>query len=207
MGYSIWDQVCLIQLEKTTCCYLPIISGRALNKNIISLSPSEPYLLSGERSGSVPVLTPAQQHLSVIWGIGTVPFLGSFWGQPVCCLVKSRISHWAHLLEAYWCHSCEDFSGHLLYSVPAHSSRLQQENRSWCVTPGAVVGVTDVLLPLTTWEPRHFCTWNGVNEWKESGMKKSVMSTCQGCGYKCCRMLETKRRMLVGDIFYEQSLE
>lgn len=92
-------------------------------------------------------------------------------------------------------------------SVPAHSSRLQQENRSWCVTQGAVVGMTDVLLPLTTWEPRHFCTWKGVNEWKESGMKNSVTSTCQGCSYKCCRMLDTKRRMLRKDSFYEQDLE
>lgn len=72
---------------------------------------------------------------------------------------------------------------------------------------GAVVGMTDVLLPLTTWEPLHFCTWNGVNEWREPGMKKSVTSTCQECGYKCCRMLDTERRVLVKDAFYEQDLE
>lgn len=115
MGYSIWDQVSLIQLEKTTCRYLPIISSRTLNKNMVSPSPSQPYLLRGERSGSVPMLTPGQPHLFVIWGIRTVPFLGSFWEESVCCLAKSRISHWAHLLEAYWWYSCEGFSGQLLY--------------------------------------------------------------------------------------------
>lgn len=70
-----------------------------------------------------------------------------------------------------------------------------------------MVGMSEVLLPLTTWEPQHFCTWNGVNEWKESGMRKSVTSTCQGCGYKCCRKFDTKGRMLVKYAFYKQDLE
>lgn len=157
MGYSIWDQVCLIQLEKTSCCYLPIISSRAPNKNILSPSPSQPYLLRGERSASVWVLTPGQQHLFVIQGIRTVPFLGSFWEESACCLVKSRISHWARLLAAYWWYiPVKAFQVIGCISVPAHSSRLQQENKSWCVTRGAVVGMTEVLLPLTTWEPRIF---------------------------------------------------
>lgn len=141
MGYSIWDQVCLIQLQKTRCCYLPVISSKALNKNIVSASPSQPYLLRGERSASVPVLTPGQQHLFVLGGMRTVPLLGSFAEERSLCAALSK----AAALTGHICqkHIVDIFLCRLFRSSAVFQCLLTPPacSRSWCVTQGAVLGM------------------------------------------------------------------